>query len=330
MKRFIFFSPPLLYSTNSGIQIRLCFPRLCAWLADHVENCYIHGISTNRCPTCLTSPEALGNFMEEFIPHPYQKYQEVYQNYRTNPQENKSSTQTLKADGIQLINNALWYIPYLLPSDLIRADLLHTIYLGLLKHMMIWIQGFLSDLGRLHIFDQIWCSLPPYPGFTPPNRAYRLISQRIGKEFRNLARVILAVFVAALKRQSDTRRLTQSERNNSQEAIRCVRYLTDYSLMTLYPNQSETNIHLMTEYLKDFHNSKHIFLRYQAGKNTKRSILDLSRQLVSEDSEVFSKDFYDELIEENADYNFPKMHLVVHYPDQIRRFGSLPQYSTDV
>ncbi|KAF8437828.1 hypothetical protein BGX38DRAFT_1072325, partial [Terfezia claveryi] len=32
--------------------IRLCFPKLFCWLADHMENATIYGIASNRCPTC--------------------------------------------------------------------------------------------------------------------------------------------------------------------------------------------------------------------------------------------------------------------------------------
>ncbi|KAF8430917.1 hypothetical protein BGX38DRAFT_1077355, partial [Terfezia claveryi] len=34
--------------------IRLCFPKLFCWLADHMENATIHGIASNHCPTCIT------------------------------------------------------------------------------------------------------------------------------------------------------------------------------------------------------------------------------------------------------------------------------------
>ncbi|KAF8420154.1 hypothetical protein BGX38DRAFT_1075254, partial [Terfezia claveryi] len=32
--------------------IRLYFPKLFCWLVDHMENATIHGIASNRCPTC--------------------------------------------------------------------------------------------------------------------------------------------------------------------------------------------------------------------------------------------------------------------------------------
>jgi len=34
-------------------------------------------------------------------------------------------------------------------------------------------------------------------------------------------------------------------------------------------------------------------------------------------------------LEEKSDFNFPKIHLLSHYADQISRYGSLPQYFTE-
>jgi len=31
-----------------------------------------------------------------------------------------------------------------------------------------------------------------------------------------------------------------------------------------------------------------------------------------------------------AEFNFPKMHLLSHYSSQIKDFGNLPQYSTEI
>jgi hypothetical protein len=36
------------------------------------------------------------------------------------------------------------------------------------------------------------------------------------------------------------------------------------------------------------------------------------------------------LLSEGAHFNFPKMHLISHFPDQISKFGSLPQFSTEI
>ena len=53
---------------NSGLEVecadgkvRLCFPRLAAWIADHLENVTLHSIQQNQCPVWEIRPEALGS-----------------------------------------------------------------------------------------------------------------------------------------------------------------------------------------------------------------------------------------------------------------------------
>jgi hypothetical protein len=61
-------------------------------------------------------------------------------------------------------------------GSLWKPDLLHTMYLGMLKHVMDWIQPFLKRHGRLNKFDDAWISVPPYPGLVQPKKAYRYVA----------------------------------------------------------------------------------------------------------------------------------------------------------
>ena len=105
----------------------------------------------------------------------------------------------LNQSGVKKIKNALWTIPDLSPPDLIRADILHNILLGVLDHLMDWIQGFLEYHKRITAFDYVWRRLPAYPGFTVPQKGYRSISQWSGKEMRNFSKIILGTFTATLR-----------------------------------------------------------------------------------------------------------------------------------
>ncbi|KAF8457357.1 hypothetical protein BDZ91DRAFT_645596, partial [Kalaharituber pfeilii] len=180
-------------------------------------------------------------------------------------------------------------------------DLLHNIYLGILEHMMGWIQEFLTHHNRLVAFDFIWKRLPPYPSFNPPGKAYRSITQWTGKELRNVGKVILASFAAALRRTSDQERPTSGQIQEFHQAILCIRYLTDFCLMAQYKVHTSSTIGYMNYYLQCFHRYKDIFLRYLK-----------------------------EILEQKSHFNFPKIHLISHFSDQISKYGSLPQYSTEI
>ncbi|KAF8433158.1 hypothetical protein BGX38DRAFT_1071156, partial [Terfezia claveryi] len=81
------------------------------------------------------------------------------------------------------------------------------------------------------------------------------------------------------------------------KAILCIRYLTDFILIAQYKVYTPGTIQSMRDYLKDFHKHKEVFLRFRAT---------------------------------NAYYNFPKMNLISHFVEQIAKYGSLPQYSTEI
>ncbi|KAF8435255.1 hypothetical protein BGX38DRAFT_1075143, partial [Terfezia claveryi] len=55
--------------------IRLCFPKLFCWLANHMENATLHGITSNHCPTCIIPTEKLGEYSEtSYLTRSHQDY----------------------------------------------------------------------------------------------------------------------------------------------------------------------------------------------------------------------------------------------------------------
>jgi hypothetical protein len=48
---------------------------------------------------------------------------------------------------------------------IIVPDILHNMYLGMVKHWMDWVMSFLEQYSRIDKFNQLWAMMPPYPGF---------------------------------------------------------------------------------------------------------------------------------------------------------------------
>src|SRR5258706_2335323 len=322
-------------------QIRLCFPRLSAWLGDHMELATIHSIASNRCPVCVAPTNDLGEIPDTpYEPRPTEHYIAAY---------NNSDIASLRSDGVKNISNALWQVSEINPPSLVRADMLHTIHLGIMKHLMEWLQDFLKLHGQLNVFDQIWMQLPPYPGFTQPKKSYRSVTQWQGKEMRNLGRAILGAFTAALCQTADVPKTTAKQKLHFCEAILCIRYLTDFSLIAQYRQHTPGSIQSMKDYLRDFHHHKSIFLRFRVGKVIRNTAAAAVKHFTSENASIASasmsstqrkkhandtreerEELLNEILTEGAHYNFPKMHLLSHYAEQIEQFGSLHQWSTEI
>ncbi|KAF8416223.1 hypothetical protein EV426DRAFT_578816 [Tirmania nivea] len=225
--------------------------------------------------------------------------------------------------------------------------------LGNLQHLMDWIIGFLETHDRLHTFDNIWSSLPLYSGNYVPRKSYRLLSQLSGKEMRGLLIVILGVFTTALYHKTDTPRPTASQEQEFKKAITCVRYLIHFALLSKYRSYTESTIEYIREYLQKFYETKNIFLRYQAGKaskakadmvskeltaqNNARNIeTNLNRRTAAQKARATAEDreerayLVNQALVEDSHFNFPKVHLMMHWANQISHYGSLPQYSIEI
>ena len=105
----------------------------------------------------------------------------------------------------------------------------------------------------------------------------------------------------------------------------------------------------MRKYLQGFHETKDVFLRFRADKKTKRAAAASHKSLLNEQTQEFvqgltvskkakarqyntlqRRDLVDEILREGVHYNFLKIHLISYFAEQIRKFGRLPQYSTDI
>ena len=321
--------------------VRLCFPKLFCWLADHRANATIHAIASNHCPVCIVLVEKRGKYSE--TGYPRRSHADYITTYR------ESDALSLNEQGVKNINNALWSLIELNPLDLVRADILYNILLGVWTHMIDWIQDFLEHYERINVFDYVWRRLPPYPGFCVLTKSYRVVSQQSGKEIRNFAKVILGTFAAALRRTTNQPRLTGGQVQEVNKAILSVRSLTDFHLMTQYLSQTDQTISYLKWYLREFHETKNVFLRFRVGKKVKKAAAEAHKNLWKKQSQASITDLMTseklklhhadglqcqewvaEILREEAHYNFPKIHLIFHYTEQIVKFGILGQFSTDI
>ncbi|KAH8153126.1 uncharacterized protein LAJ45_02713 [Morchella importuna] len=175
---------------------------------------------------------------------------------------------------------------------------------------MEWVQAFLKKHNQLEEFDKAWASIAPYPGLAVPNKAYRATTQWQGKEMRHLGRIVLGALAAALRNPG------VAVRGDFAKALKCVRGLIDFHLMAQYGSHTTSRLNYMESYLKDFHKHKDIFLEFRA---------------LTESSARFGGDLEEiREIRERSQFNFIKLHVLTHYREHVERFGSIPQYFTDI
>jgi hypothetical protein len=117
---------------------------------------------------------------------------------------------------------ALRDLPDCTIADLPKPDLLHTIHLGMLLHLLAWLQSFLKDHQRLERFKDLWLSVPAYRTMTAPHIAYGEVSCWTGKELKRMSTFLLAVLRNALRPP------TTAQRGVFDRAILCSRALLEF------------------------------------------------------------------------------------------------------
>jgi len=324
--------------------IRRFFPLMSGWIADHMENVTQHGIKSNACPLCEVPPEELGSRAGHHRARDYARY-ECYE--RENPyldsetQDAAHTRYTNETHGMKRGQNIFQGPVRVSTPDLHRPDMLHTIYLGLFKQMMDWIQGFLKKHVRQQAFDNTWKALPTYPGFFVHTKAYREVTQWQEREMRNLGRCFLRVLAVALRQPDSTQ--VQPVRG----ALTWVRSLLDFIMMAQYRSHTPESISYMEEYAPQFHETKDIFLEFRISKRTQEKADELRKELRRQRAHMREREppsarrrIRDndrdevnnqrmELIHSESNFNFVKMHLISHFRDQSYMFGNISMYSTE-
>jgi len=246
-----------------------------------------------------------------------------------------------ETQGIKRGQNIFQGLVRVATPDLHKADMLHTIYLGLFKHMMDWIQGFLKKHAQQQSFEDTSKSWPPYPGFFVPKNAYREVTQWQGKEMRNVGRCLLGVLALAL-RQPDSTQVQPVRRE-----LPCVRSLLDFPMMAQYRSHTPETISYMEEYATQLHETKDIFLEFLISKRRQEKADELRKELrhlraqmrervppsrrrrLRDADREEANDQRMELMHSESNFNLVKMNLISHFRDHIYMFGIIPMYSTE-
>jgi len=119
-----------------------CFPILAGWIADHMQNVVLDGIKFIVCPRCQVPAVELSINMKVYPIRDYAIYHQYdYENWIGETDHTDITPESL---GVRLVQNDFYGLNWVSPSDLHKPDMLHTVYLGLFKHLMHWIQGFLK------------------------------------------------------------------------------------------------------------------------------------------------------------------------------------------
>jgi len=312
---------------------------------DHAEHTTLHGIGGKPCPKCEVPCKDLGgNLREVYEVRDYAIYQEKARQLESG--KAGSTREYFRQVGVKIGRNVFTGLHGVNPSDLHKPDLLHNIYLGVFKHMMQSVEGFLKKHRQQQAFHDAWKEIPPYLGFSVPKKANREVTQWQGKEMRNLSRCILVVLASALRNPDS------SQHHEFQIALKCVSALVDFSLMAQYRSHTPDTLSYLERYLLTFHQTTDIFLEFRTSKATRveanlqdrelreqianeraheiRRTSAAKRRRQADQERVQRVNQRGDLKRLENHFNFIQMHYLSHFSYHVQRLGSISMYSTEI
>ena len=329
------------YAYCADGKVRRCYPTLAAWMADYPEHCNLHNIKSGVCYWCECPQEKMGDHLRPADRYPIRNHTLYRQLWE---QDTPQSIADLKSRNVNPGFNILWGLESV-TSLLPKPDLLHTMQIGMLKHLLGWLQEFLKQHKRLELFNDIWLSVPAYLDMSKPRCAYEEVSRWNGGEIKTMTRFLVGVTRNTLRNPNSAQKAL------FESAVECTRSLVEFYMYCQYDSHDTDTLNLMEDALRRFHHTKWVFLQYRAGKRLTAEARDKRIELCAErDTELKAnqnksaahrqrirdawKAIIDsemaEFIEEGSDFNFPKIHLMQHFREQIQQFGSLKQWSTEI
>ena len=132
--------------------------------------------------------------------------------------------------------------------------------IGMLKHLLGWLQEFLKQHKRLELLNDIWLSVPAYLDMSKLRCAREAVSRWNGGEIKTMRRFLVGVTRNMLRNPN----LAQKALFKS--AVECTRSLVEFYMHCQYDSHDKDTLNLMEDALRRFHHTKWVFLQYRAGK----------------------------------------------------------------
>jgi hypothetical protein len=219
--------------------VRRVHPILACYVADYPEQCLVTCAKYGTCPKCLVSADELGDRQpgEHRIQKTTLDVLEKNMNVSTSLSNFQDRCKKKKISGT--VTRPFWDgFPLCDIHMSITPDVLHQLYQGVVKHLIHWCNGLMSEK---ELDARIRC-LPPCFGMRHFKKGWSELSQVSGKERKDMARILLGCLIG--KAPSGV--------------ILCYRAILDFVYIAQYASHDDKTLKYLEDALDLFHAHKHI------------------------------------------------------------------------
>ncbi|KAH9916094.1 uncharacterized protein BXZ73DRAFT_92534 [Epithele typhae] len=239
--------PPLIEAGKMGVEmvcadgmVRLVFPILAAYIADHPEQCIVAGCKENYCPRCTVSPKNRGEPSAAPLRDPARSAW-LFKMASKYPEQTPAEFDEL---GLREIEPFWTRLPFANIFTVITPDILHQLHKGMFKdHLVSWVTKAIED-GEAEI-DKRFKAMPKHSGLRLFAKGISGISQWTGNEYKHMERVFLGVIAGA---------------PSALEVTRAVRALLDFIYYAHFETHDDHSLDQLHESWAAYHRYKSVFV----------------------------------------------------------------------
>lgn len=236
---------PLIKAGSEGVEmlcpdgeVRLIFPILAAYLADHPEQCLIAPCKENRCPKCLVSRLDLGKPDLSQLRDPKETI-EILQLTTLKLDDKKQFT----THGLRPIDPFWKRLPHCNIFSSFTPDLLHQLHKGVFgDHVSEWSQKLMST--PKDEADLRFKAMTTHPSLRYFKKGISLVSQWTGREYKELEKVFLGVLVGAAEAR----------------VVSAVKSTLDFIYYAHFEHHTDSSLQKLHEAWESFHERKAVFV----------------------------------------------------------------------
>ncbi|TFK52086.1 hypothetical protein OE88DRAFT_1679776 [Heliocybe sulcata] len=227
--------------------VRRGHPIFATYIGDYPEQVLVTGCKTGLCPKGTIPREALGSGTRDCALRDLGHVLDALAAIDEGP---VAFTRACEDAGIKPIFHPFWEdLPYVNIFRSITPDILHQLYQGVVKHLLLWLK---EVYGPVEL-DARCRRLPPNHNIRIFSNGITTLSKVTGKEHGDICRFLMALTIGLPPRNLEFGR-------SMPRLIRTVRALLDFLYLAQYPLQTLKTLEALENARTRFHENKSIFV----------------------------------------------------------------------